>query len=189
MVKNGEISKFGDPLLPPWEWGVRQGGTYNKDVLIKNVKDFARIMNGECIEFCLIFGTLLGAIRNKDVIDGDSDFDVFCFSKDYLKWPKAVEKLERNNFYIPKVKPLHDDYIIRGVEKIDINWVIPFGKFYVYNDDIYYPREYFDNLDTINLWDIQLKIPSNATQLLQDLYGQNWMIPSSAKGRVNIYQK
>ena len=186
----GEISTFGDPNLPPWEWGIRQKGMMNKKVVRQNALDFKRVMDSNGIQIVLIFGTLLGTMRNGDVISNDSDFDVFCFEKDYLyKWEKAKKKLRNLGFYIPDIKPLHDDFVARNGEKIDINWIIPFGRFYVYTDTIYYPRHHFDTLEEATLFDTRFKIPSNAIQLLVDLYGENWRVPSSAKGRQNIYPK
>jgi phosphorylcholine metabolism protein LicD len=188
MYNPGEISKFGDPNLPPWEWSLRQKGIMNKEVMKQNALDFKRIMENNGITIVLIFGTLLGVMRNGDVIDKDSDFDVFCFTKDYLKWEKAKTELKQNRFYIPEIKPLHDEFVSRNGEKIDINWIIPFGKFYVYDDGIYYPKEYFDVLKTAQLFGETWKIPNNTEQLLTDLYG-DWKVPSSAKGKQYIYQK
>lgn len=189
MYNPGEISKFGDASLPPWEWNVRQGGTFNKEVMIKNVLDFKIILDRNNISFCVMFGTLLGFVRDGDIIQGDSDFDIFCFSKDYIKWNKVKKQLKDENFYIPEDVPFNDDYIIRNGEKIDINWVMPFGRYYVYNNEIYYPKEYFEPLnEVIQIWGTPFRLPNNCSRLLEDLYG-NWKVPSKNKGRINIYPK
>ena len=189
MYNKGEISSKTDFSLPPWERGVRQGGMMNLETMQKNVLDFKKIMDDNGISIILIFGTLLGTMRNGQLIPNDSDFDVFCFTSDYLKWGKAKADLICAGFVVPTVHPLHDDFIIRDGEKIDINWIIPFGKFYVYNDDIYYPKEYFDALTVTELFGKQFLVPIKSEQLLIDLYGPNWRIPSSAKGHINIYPK
>lgn len=185
----GEISRIDDLSLPPWERGVRQGGVMNKEVVMQNAIDFKKIMDKHQIRCPIIYGTLLGAVREGDVISHDSDFDVFCFSSDYLKWPAAKQELINLGFVIPEIKPLHDDFIIRNGEKIDINWIIPVDKFYVYEDYSYYPKEYFDKLDTIVLFGIEWNTPSNRCQLIKELYGEDWNTPSDKKGRRYIYKR
>ena len=91
------------------------------DVMRKNVLEFKDIMDANDIGFVLIFGTLLGIMRNGSPIPNDSDFDVFCFAKDRLKWRKAEHDLMKSNFQVTQQVPMHDDFIIRNGEKIDIN--------------------------------------------------------------------
>ncbi len=189
MYQPGEISRLDDLSLPPWERGVRQGGFLNLETMSLNAKEFKQVMDKHNIKIVLIFGTLLGVMRQGGLIKSDSDFDVFCFSNDYLKWDEAKKELRKRNFVIPDRHPLHDDFIIRMGEKIDINWVVPFGKFYVYNEEIYYPKHYFDNLQQVNLFGEKFNIPFNWEQLLVDLYGSDWRTPSNKKGRINIYPK
>jgi len=185
----GKISSNPHPTLPPWEWGVRQGGMMNMEVMKRNVLEFKEVCDKHKLKFLLMFGTLLGAIRSGLPIANDSDLDVFCFSQDYRTWLKVKEELRTRGFYIPDDCPLNDEYVIRGGEKIDINWIQPFGKFYIYNDDIYYPKEYFDFNHYVTLFDASFLIPSNAEQLLSELYGSNWRLPSNEKGHINIYKK
>lgn len=185
----GDVSKIDDFSLPPWERGVRQGGLMNKVVVKQNALDFKAIMDKHSIRCPIIYGTLLGAMREGDVISNDSDFDVFCFSSDYLRWPSARRELINIGFTIPDIKPLHDDYLIRNGEKIDINWIVPWGKFYLYEEYSYYPKEYFDNLDEIMLFGIKWQAPHNRLQLIKELYGDDWRTPSAGKkGRRYIYQ-
>ena len=187
-MRDGHISDFPDFNLPPWEWGVRQGGMMNIEVMKANVLEFKEVCDKHKLTFILIFGTLLGAVRNNAPIPNDSDFDVFCFAKDYRIWLTVKSELRDRGFYIPDDKPLHDEYIIRNGEKIDINWISPFGNFYVYDEDLYYPRAYFDRLNHIKLFDAYFLAPANSEQLLADLYGDNWRTPSSGKGNWRIYK-
>jgi phosphorylcholine metabolism protein LicD len=189
MYQPGEISDKQDIFLPPWERGVRQGGKMNLEAMQLNVKEFKQVMDRHDIKTVLIFGTLLGVMRQGSLIENDSDFDVFCFTSDYLKWADAKEELKDRGFVVPDRHPLQDDFVIRMGEKIDINWITPFGKFYIYNDDIYYPKYYFDNLVKIQLFEEKFDMPYNWEQLLTDLYGTDWRIPSNKKGRINIYPK
>jgi phosphorylcholine metabolism protein LicD len=187
-MKPGEISSIPHDTLPCWEWGVRQGGMMNMDVMKKNVLEFKEVCDLYNLRFVLMFGSLLGVMRQGSLLEHDSDFDVFCFAEDYMQWHLVKKALKKRCFYIPYEVPFNDDYIIRGGEKIDINWIMPFGRFYAYTDAIYYPREHFDTLDTVMLFDKQFKIPFKAHQLLTDLYG-HWRVPGNCRGHINIYPK
>jgi phosphorylcholine metabolism protein LicD len=189
MYQPGEISDKQDIFLPAWERGVRQGGKMNLEAMKLNVVEFKQVMDKHGILTVLIFGTLLGVMRNGQLIPNDSDFDVFCFASDYLKWDDAKKELTDKGFVIPDRHPLHDDFVIRMGEKIDINWLVGFSKFYIYNEDIYYPKYYFDKFQKVNLFGEKFDIPYNWEQLLIDLYGTDWRIPSNKKGRINIYPK
>jgi phosphorylcholine metabolism protein LicD len=147
------------------------------------------IFDRHAFKFVIFFGTLLGARRSGTVIYNDSDFDIMCFAKDYLKWDKVKEDLIKIGFNIPVNKPLMDEYLIRNGEKIDINWMISFGSYYVYDDGIYYPKDYFDTVTTTKLFDMSWPCPSNPDRVLTELYGSDWKIPQAKKGKLAIYPK
>ena len=70
----------------PWERGVRIKGTaMDIDIMTQNMLDFKAAMDEAQIPFILIFGTLLGAIREKNFIAYDSDADVACYADDHKK--------------------------------------------------------------------------------------------------------
>ena len=161
----------------------------NKEVVMNNALDMMRILNHNNLKFVIFFGSLLGSKRNGSVIPGDSDFDIMCFAEDYLKWETTKKELISVGFNIPDNKPLMDDYLIRSGEKIDINWMIKFGRYYVYDNGIYYPVGHFSPLATTNLGGHSFPCPNNAEKLLEDLYGKDWRTPQSKKGRQNIYPR
>ena len=61
---------------------------------------FDDICSKNKINYCLAFGTLLGAYRHKDSIPWDDDIDVFIFRKDLIKMENAL----KNNEYLKLVK-------------------------------------------------------------------------------------
>jgi predicted nucleotidyltransferase len=184
--KPGEISSVDDLSLPPWERGVRQGGMMSKAVAYKNLRDFIHVMNIHDIRYVLIFGTLLGVIRQNDFIDHDSDVDVLCFREDYRKIGTAIRDLELFGFTVPiDGLPMLDHYCIRGGEKIDINWVLDNGHGeLLYDYWIKWDKKFFKfPLPTVPFGpDITAAIPHYATELLAITYGSNWRVPSRSKG-------
>jgi len=174
------ISKFGDLKLPCWERGVRQSGLMNKEVSKKNLIDFKRVFDKHNIKFTLAFGTLLGAVRQQDFIDWDSDTDVLCFREDYLKVESAFQELESLGFYIPRVNiPLLDHYLIRDGEKIDINWLVDNGHGeLLYADWIKWHKRFFIHpLPTIDFLGEKFPVNSNVVEFLEFTYGKDWRIP------------
>jgi len=181
---SGEISKFGDKDLPCWEWQVRQGGLMNKEVAKNNFLDFKKIFDKHNIKFILAFGTLLGAIRQNDFIDWDSDTDVLCFREDYLKIEDAFYELESLGFYIPRTRiPLMDHYLIRNGEKIDINWLIDNGhNELMYADWIKWDKKFFQfPLPTIKFLNENFQINNYINEFLENLYGNDWKTPNKNK--------
>ena len=55
----------------------------NKEVAKKNLFDFADLLEAENVPFLLIYGTLLGAVRDQDFISHDSDVDLATLSENY----------------------------------------------------------------------------------------------------------
>ena len=59
----------------------RSKSKFDKNVYRKNLFDLSEILNNFEVPFCLAFGTLLGAIRDKDFIDGDPDVDIMIMER------------------------------------------------------------------------------------------------------------
>lgn len=181
----GEISKIDDMQLPSWERGVRQGGYMNKQIAHENLRDFIDVFNIVGIRYVLIFGTLLGAIRNGDFIDNDTDTDVLCFREDYQKIDQAIIELAKRGFYIPlSGLPMLDHYFIRGGEKIDVNWILDNGhNEMLYADWIKWPKHFFGfPLSTYAFRGLSVTVPHHPAAILELTYGKDWMIPKNKKG-------
>lgn len=71
-----------------------------KDVELMILKDFARICDENNIEYYLIYGTQIGAIRHKGFIPWDDDIDVILFRQDYEKFLKVMEKNPNDKYTI-----------------------------------------------------------------------------------------
>lgn len=167
----------------PWEEGVRKGGLMNQDVMKKNMLDFKRVMDKHGIHFALIFGSLLGAIREGKPIDWDSDADVACFEHDHRKIHRVITDLQADGFaVVPKdYCPIHDHFVIRDGEKIDIWWFCDTGTEWFYDKNIRYPKKYFDKLDKMEFLGDTFRIPNNPEEFLTVTYGEDWRTPNKNK--------
>ena len=71
-----------------------------KDVELMILKDFAKICDENDIEYYLIYGTQIGAIRHQGFIPWDDDVDVILFRKDYEKFLKVMEENPNEKYTI-----------------------------------------------------------------------------------------
>ena len=164
-------------MVEPWN-ECRQGGNMNKIVMAYNMRDFKRIMDTHQIKFFLIFGTLLGATRDGDYIDWDSDVDTGCYYEDYEKIKALDQKFRDVGFNVPakEVIPPMDGYYIRDSEKIEI-WFFKKGDtHYEYDNKIRYEHKFLDKLDTIQFSGDEYYTPSFREEFLDVTYG-DWKTP------------
>lgn len=180
------LYKKGVGMLEPWNRGVRKGGTMNKYIMTQNMLVMKQVLDYCNIPFVLIFGSLLGVIRDGDFIDWDSDADIACFSKDHTKFLEAVKMLEARGFTIPNRNecPLHDTFLIRNSEKIDIWWFDKIDDEYIYDNNIRYPQKYFDDLITKRFLGVDWVIPNNPESFLTFTYGDDWSVPNKDKAYI-----
>lgn len=173
-----------DENIVAWERGVRKDENMNIEIMSKNLLDFKEIFDKYSIPFVLIFGGLLGLIRQGNFILYDTDLDVACFNeftrKDHCKMAKVKEELTKKGFYVVdnNLAPLHNDYFIRNGEKIEIWWFDKIDNEWIFGNTVRYPSYFFDTLDEIDFLGTKFKIPSNPEIFLERTYGKNWKIPN-----------
>ena len=152
----------------------------------KLLKIFKNIMEYNNILYSVFFGTLLGAVREKDFIETDHDIDVMIFEQDLPKYLTLREQFEKagirmnytDNIYRLEfskryVNSYIDVFVYRnknGVFK-DISkenrkrW-----PHYEYEaDDLFPLKDYY-------IGDIKIKGPNEAEKILEQTYG-DWQTP------------
>lgn len=168
-------------MIPPWEIGCRQKpSTMNKEAMYDNLLKFKSAMDKAEIPFIMIFGGLLGLIRDNDLISWDNDVDFACFAQDHTKIGKVVEELKNQGFYVPdkNVCPYNDHYFTKNGEKLEIWWFNKIDDEWIYDNHIRYNEKYFDTLEEIDFLDTKWKVPSNPKEFLTITYGNSWQIPN-----------
>ena len=135
----------------------------DRTIAKENLLILKKIFDKHKLEFFLIDGTLLGAIRDKDFIYDDNDTDI-CIN--YTDLPLVVE-------CIP-------DLMKEGLEPLRIsNNEISFMKNNEYIDIEFLKKKtrFTKNLDTIEFCGEKMNIPSNVDEYLTICYG-DWRIKS-----------
>jgi hypothetical protein len=149
-----------------------------KEMLFRTQALFA-----ECgIDIYLCFGTLLGAVRDKDFIKGDTDADVYVkdegkvfemlpfFHSKGLKLVRYKPHVEFSFRYETTKKYFIDVFILRKASGIWRLYCYGLNKWVV-------PKKYVKNDDTIAFLGRNFKCAQNPERLLEFWYGSDWRTP------------
>lgn len=173
-MKNKIETKKGDFFYEPIElyYGRK---IIDRDICKENLLIFKKILDDNNISFGLIFGTLLGAIRENNFIEHDEDVDIFIL--DELR-EEILETLFEFEEYGFKVARYTDSILslIRNNDYIDVY----FFKESLSNRrcmNYIYPSHYFYNLIKYNFLGTQFKVSKEYIKFLEEIYGKDWHIP------------
>ena len=149
----------------------------DKKIAKENLLLFKKIAERNHLQFSLAFGTLLGAIRERDFIDHDDDIDLWILSEDRDVFLNMLFELREHGFELVRYHRRGLGSIMRKGENIDIYILFPMGEGL---------RGYYDNpipekyLIKLNRYEFQGELFLGATdseELMVFLYGEDWRIP------------
>jgi len=177
----------------------RRGDVWlDRKIAKENLLLFKKICDNVELDFILLYGTLLGAIRDQDFIIHDYDTDVGIFDTEVNKLLKAKDMFLTNGFRL--IRTENSDNVIslmRNDEYIDILVLSPFTqvfKKYYACDGGKFDIKYLTKLSTIDLFDTKFTIPNHSIELLEKNYGKDWMTPIKGEeamdlGIKNLYRR
>lgn len=142
----------------------------------ENLLIFKTVMDKNNLKFGLIYGTLLGAIRENNFILHDEDTDIYILDENRQYFLDTLHDLINNGFSVGR----YDDNlisIIRDAEYIDI---YIFSKHYfgyrICNDEII-KEKYLTQSIKYNFLNSYFNIPKDYENCLLYLYGKDWKTP------------
>ena len=159
----------------------------------KDLLKVKKVLDKEGVRFFLMFGTLLGAVRDKDLISYDKDIDLGIFYEDSCKLEKAVKALEKQGILLAGTKRRRPDTPIEKFVFFGKSiWGIEFATMYLIDDVYWYidssdwrgaklmphKKEWLHNLQEIDFLGTKFLIPSRPEEVLKSFYGSSWRIPS-----------
>ena len=167
----------------------------DKKLAKKNLFEVKNILDKYHTEFFLIYGTALGAYRDKDFITGDGDIDLGTF--DNSKFEEIKKDLEDEGFEIgicfdiEKKQEIPTKMILsekRGI-RVDLYYFEPYENDYVawkhsysYHPFMFLPKE-FNKVKSIKFLGKIFNILTPIEKYLSFLY-DNWEIKSNQQGKL-----
>jgi len=150
--------------------------TINREIAKENLLKFRKCLNDANITFGLIYGTLLGAIREKNFIEHDEDTDVFVLNEDRDKILDILFELKKVGLVVGRYEEDMISFINDG-EYIDIYFFKDtfFGK--KTSNGLVIESKYLTELKNIDFLGKQFLVPKQSEELLAKIYGEDWMIP------------
>lgn len=149
----------------------------DKCIARENLFLFQKILSTHGIKFQLAFGTVLGAVRDKDFISHDEDIDLSLLSEDWDDFLSIYPELQAKGFEICRYDRKDLLSLIRKGEYIDLYFFHPYRD----NLRICSGGVCFDHFVTKSVEypfvDGLFNIPSNFIDYLRFYYGDNWQTP------------
>lgn len=153
----------------------------------ENLKKLVSILEKYKIRYCLIYGTLLGAIRENDIISHDEDADIIIFDEYRKKFIDLLFDLKKEGLEVVRYK---NDVIslMRNEDYIDIYFFKKKNKIFYWNlycNSEVFPSKFFKELIKINCLGHSYYVPSCYTEVLVYCYGDDWKTPKKNSPSTN----
>jgi hypothetical protein len=143
----------------------------------ENLLDFKSVMDKHNIHYGLWFGTLLGAIREKDFIKHDEDTDIFVLDEDREKVFSALFDFEEVGLKVIRYQDKGEIIsFMRGDDYIDIYFYKKSLNQRVTVDNGI-DGKYLESVEMIDFLGTQFPVPNHPKEVVEILYGENWHIP------------
>lgn len=138
---------------------------------------FKEICDRNAFRFFLAYGTLLGAMREKDFIAHDEDIDIGADFNDKDLFMSMLFELRENGFEVARWDPRGLLSIIRNNEYIDIYFFKKYNEKLMINCGEPLPRSLFENQTTIDFKGVRFNAPADLVGALEFWYGKDWQTP------------
>jgi len=173
----------------------------HSDNLYTHLKFVDNVLTDAGIKHWVMYGSLLGGVREKNIIEYDHDFDFGAEVKNAAKIEELNKKINQYGykFYKAQSQIGNGNPFWRVSYKISYNDEI-FGDIYLYHKcadgfmrryspeyQIYFypqctfPAWFVDELSTVTIRDKQFPCPRDPIALVQHWYGKTWNTPIKAK--------
>jgi phosphorylcholine metabolism protein LicD len=143
----------------------------------------------------IIYGTLLGYVRNKDLICYDFDLDFGISNDEYLKFKEELYKINNDKYTIlikkyltyETIEIIDDDTRISAdifqfkIENGKVQRLVSptYSVSYLGECTAYYPEEWIYPLKQVEFLGKGIYIPNDAPKLLECYYGKDYIIPDT----------
>jgi lipopolysaccharide cholinephosphotransferase len=167
----------------------------NKKQAKQYLLEISNIYDKYNLKYFLLHGTLLGAIRDGNIIDNDTDIDLGHLKNWWsngILVAKVTKDLYNKGFKIKRIWNGGERIAIcKNNIRISNEYYKRKGKvFFNYGDNGYreFSETFFKKLDRIDFLGRIFNAPHNPKKFLKLLYGKDWKIPIS-KDKTKYYNR
>jgi hypothetical protein len=144
----------------------------------ENLLLLKKILDVKQIPFGLAYGTLLGAVREKDFIEHDEDIDLYILAEYKNRFFEILSELLNVGFEIARYDPRGTLFsMVRKGEYIDFYFFSQFQSGLMVCGGEIMPEKYFLNTTTIPFIGADFVAPREYIDFLEFYYGKDWNIP------------
>lgn len=149
----------------------------DKKIAFENLRLFKQLCDKHGYDFFLAYGTLLGAVRDKDFIDHDEDIDLGALFEDKDILLSMLFELRENGFEVIRWNDRGLMSLIRKGEYIDIYMFKPLTRKLYAVCGAPFPKEFLDNQAKLMFKGLDFNVPADYERDLEFHYGKNWTTP------------
>jgi len=149
----------------------------NKDISFQNLIQIQNILEKVNIYWGFIFGTVLGAIREKDFIAHDEDIDLFILDTDECKLIDALFVLRENGFELIRYDKGGIYSFIKNNEYVDFYVFKPYKKGIYHCGSYYLLEKHLKETIFIDFRGGEFRVPKDYEEYLEITYGDDWQTP------------
>lgn len=171
IIFNGTKIKYKERVL------VCDGKPLNKEIQKVNLMDFDLFARKHNLNYRLMFGTLLGAIRDSGFIAHDEDIDLGLVSSDFDKILNNLEELKKIGFEIVRYDERGLLSIMRNKEYIDLYFFKKEDDKWTTCNMFIYPSELFEETVDYEFLGFNVKVSAKFKEALLYEFGENWVTP------------
>jgi hypothetical protein len=169
-----------------------------KEAQVEYLHTFCRVFKHLFdVDVYLMYGTLLGAVREHDFIDDDNDIDV-CYLSKYHEFGDVYKEMLYINALFSNLDLIRSfgegrnlprfcghSHIYSSDKKavFDVwtSWIGDDGKYYVYPVGTGWAKSFLLPLEKVKLRHREFLVPHKYKSVLSKLYSKGWVNPASKK--------
>lgn len=160
----------------------------DKVIALEAMKVSISILSKYNVKPFLMWGTLLGAIREHGFIPHDTDVDMGIKVEDVNSLERAIPELYSNEFKICRYKKGYIySFIYKGVI-CDFDVIrkafFPYSLNFAFVLEQLFPKRFFLSLDKICFCGLDVYVPHNPESFLECRYGKDWRVPQKGTGHI-----
>lgn len=149
----------------------------DKEISKMNLEILSDFLNSVEIPFILGYGTLLGAIREKDFITHDEDIDICLLKQYFYKFLTEYKEFSKTGFRIVRYDPRGFLSVMRDNEYIDMYFFSEVDSKCSECCGEFMLTKYLTETTEIDFLQHKYLIPTQYEEFLQMQYGENWNVP------------